>query len=175
MYRKQFIKSYVEALGRDPLPFLEQFLDEEHTEHELHVHPARNVTQWALHNVPLMIRTSIIIGVISLFFGYIGLQVYRILTPPMLAVFTPFDGFVTDEPTLMVQGKTEPEVLLSVNGIELTHDDAGRFETVMTLAPGVNTLSITAEKKHGKTTSDMRRVIFKESHKISSNAVEDAT
>ena len=84
-------------------------------------------------------------------------------------VYSPQNGYITNANPLVVRGETEPEVYISINGEEIVHYEAGQFETSIYLAPGVNTITISATKKHGKTTTETRHVILKESDKFSYN------
>ena len=97
------------------------------------------------------------------FVGYLLWQVNGILQPPKLFVFSPNEGSVSNKLTAIVQGETEKEVHLTVNGKEARPNDKGRFEIILDLSNGVNTITISATRKHGKMATVIRHVIVKSS------------
>jgi len=54
-------------------------------------------------------------------------------------------------------------VTVSVNGKDVGTNEKGVFEAQIDLSVGVNTLTIEAKKKHGKTTQEVRHVVLKAS------------
>ena len=76
---------------------------------------------------------------------------------------------VTDDFSLVVQGKTDKEVAVTINGIVVPPNTSGQFNERVDLAPGMNTITVTAKRKHGKTTTEIRHVILREGQAISYN------
>ena len=84
VYQKNFVKSYVEALGVDPEPLLRQYLIEEtikedkkpNVEHEKEIRRSR----WYV--LPSFLRFGLILIPTLILIGYLGWQVRRIVTPP---------------------------------------------------------------------------------------------
>jgi transcriptional regulator with XRE-family HTH domain len=162
IYQKNFLKSYVTALGLDPEPFLKQYTEEEITKKEINSHPRKEIKQYPFSNLPLLIKSiGIALIVISVTF-YLGLQVKNILEPPPLTIYSPKDGFITSEHAVTVQGKTKKENTITINGQHIVNNENGEFKEDISLNPGLNNIIITAQKKHGKTTKDTRHVIFKQ-------------
>lgn len=89
---------------------------------------------------------------------YLGFAVARIAKPPALNVDAPADNLTVSDERLTVQGRTERETRVLVNGEEVTVDRSGQFEAKVNLRPGVNTLEITAVKKNGKSSTVTRSV-----------------
>lgn len=161
VYKKNFIRSYAIAVGADPTEFLNQFLLEElapepHTPAALPKPSSRKVT-----NLPAIIRLGLLIAMVGSVILYVGLQVKRIIEPPQLTIFSPQDGLVTTNHTLLVQGQAERETRIAINGQPIKNSDDGRFQEVLDLSVGVNVIKISAEKKHGKITTATRYVIVK--------------
>ncbi|MBT4221008.1 MAG: hypothetical protein HN726_03825 [Candidatus Magasanikbacteria bacterium] len=163
IYQRNFIKSYIEAIGADPTPYVAQFEEEEQKpKHTLEPQGVKEVRTNHLHQLPTLLRYSTILGVIFIFVLYVGLQVHNILTPPLLTINTPQDGLITSQNTVIINGQTEKNIEVAINGTNIKHNKTGQFEEELTLTPGVNTLIVTAKNKHGKQTQEARYVIFRE-------------
>lgn len=163
IYQKNFLKRYLRALDIDPKPFVAQFLMEEYTEEESkQYHPTKKMSSARFQNIPMVVRYGIVSLVVFGFLGYISFQVANILEPPQLVIHAPENGLVTNETTLHIQGQTNPEVRVTVNGKEIMNNDRGEFEETIDLSPGINELLVMAQKKHGKTTVETRYIILKE-------------
>lgn len=171
IYKKNFIRSYCQAVGECSNSCVSQFTDE-----ELPPPPPQPVqtkrrysTPSVFHYLPNILRVMFALSLAGLLVGYLGLQVKHILEPPTLVVYTPQEGFITDGATVLVQGKTEKEAELSINGTTIGHNEDGQFREVIDVSDGVNTIVVTAKKKHGKTTSETRHVIVRKAEDIPTN------
>lgn len=160
VYQKNFVKKYVEALGLDPTVFLQQYESEEKVEKKQR-HPHIKIKKNYFSNLPIIIRFFLIILLALVFVGYLVIQVRNIIEPPELFVFRPEDGFVTEETQIIIQGQTDKEVVVTINGKGISTNEQGQFEETIDLASGVNTLLISARKKHGKMTDVVRHVVYK--------------
>ncbi len=69
--------------------------------------------------------------------------------PPSILITAPSEGLVVEDPAVMVQGITEPGVVLTVGGIRASVEIDGTFAFPMPLRPGTNWLNITAEDSFG--------------------------
>jgi hypothetical protein len=77
-------------------------------------------------------------------------------------VFSPAEGSIVTEASTLVEGVTEAESQLAVNGQEVIMNADGKFEAELNLIPGLNTITIAStKKKHGKTTTITRHVIVR--------------
>ena len=91
--------------------------------------------------------------------GYLIFQIYGITTPPKLVIYSPIEGQLTNHTEISVQGNTDKECHLLANGQEIKVDENGGFNTTILLSDGVNTLTLSTTKKHGKTTTLTRHVV----------------
>lgn len=96
---------------------------------------------------------------ILFFIGYLGYQIKGISTAPKLIVYTPIEGQISARTEISVQGVTDKECHLQANGQEIKVDENGQFNTTILLSNGVNTLTLSTTKKHGKTTTLVRHVV----------------
>jgi hypothetical protein len=96
------------------------------------------------------------------FAGYLTWQIRGILEPPALTVFSPAEGTVITSASTLVEGITEAESLLAVNGQEVVMNKDGKFQAELNLVTGLNTITIAStKKKHRKTTTITRHVIVR--------------
>lgn len=160
IYQKNIVRCYVEALGIKPEPFLQQYLLEESKKEEKK-HPYAGIKNNPWHHLPVILRYSLLLSVAFILFGYLGWQVKNIIAPPSLVIYSPQDGYITKNDQLLVVGETEKEVAVTINGRTVGNSENGQFKETINLSPGVNTITIIAQKKHGKTTTETRNVVFK--------------
>lgn len=165
VYQKNFVRAYVEALDLNPAPFLSQYLEEEKVKFKIK-HPHRMIRQKWFGNLPSLLRFGAVILVMLVVGVYLGFQIKRIIEPPKLILYSPPEGYIAEVPSVLVQGETDREVRVYLNGQEIKNNEQGQFKELIDLSLGVNTIVITVEKKHGKKTSETRHVVLKEKKDI---------
>ncbi len=162
VYKHKFTKRYLKALGIDPRPYVEQLAQEELIhEEDTGKHPHTHYRVWKFNNMPLVLRAICFGGIVLAVMLYLGTQVLATFAPPELTIFSPTDGEVVQFDSAVVRGLTDPEVIVSVNGQTIKNDERGSFAQTIRLSPGMNTLTISAQGKHGKQASETRHVIYK--------------
>jgi cytoskeletal protein RodZ len=124
-------------------------------------HPSKGIQLFPFASISIFIRNIAAISLVFVFAGYLTWQVRGILQPPHLAIFSPTEGFVALSPRTTIEGKTEKESKLTINGADVMVNEQGVFSADIDLSPGVNTIQISATKKHGKTTTITRHVVVK--------------
>lgn len=103
----------------------------------------------------LMIFTG---GLLLLFLsGYIWYQFNFLTGPPNLAVI-PSEDAITAEDAILVRGKTDNGIDLTINGENTYVDLNGSFEKSVKLAAGLNIIEIQAANNFGKTTKIIRQI-----------------
>lgn len=162
-HRLAYLREYAKALNLNPASFLYQFSQESEANFVAPATPGRFARPWLFSSLSNIFKKTVIAVLLVGFLGYLVWQVNGILQSPKLIVFTPMDGYISSHLTTLVQGETEKEVKLTINGKEIRPNDAGRFEISLDLSNGVNTITISAIKKHGKTTTITRHVMVKSS------------
>ncbi len=160
-HRLAYIREYAEALNLNPASFLYQFSQESDLTNYTPTHPRRALKLWSFNSLSNIFRRLAVAILLVGFLGYLTWQVNGVLQPPKLTVFTPTDGYISNKLVTLVQGETEKEVQLTVNGKDTMPNGNGKFEISVDLSNGVNTITISAIKKHGKVTTVTRHVIVK--------------
>ncbi len=164
-YRLAYVRQFAEAVGLDPAQCAEQFLHEDGLHDLTIVHPHRSIKLFPFSSISIFVRNGVLIAGVLLFVVYLGWQVHGILEPPHLEVFAPVEGYILNNPTALVQGETDKETRLTVNGQDIMVNEAGQFEAKIDLSTGVNTIVITATKKHGKVASVTRHLVVRPNQK----------
>lgn len=159
-----FIKNYAKFLGLDGQKMLAVFR-REFSDHK-HKPYVMNAFVKPLSKNKFKITPSHILGVvISLiilsFFGYLWFQYRQFVGSPQLVITSPADQLTTDNPTITVEGKTDPEVKVLVNSQEIPVDAAGNFKQEVTLSSQVNKVSVVAVSKFGQKVQAERTVYLK--------------
>ena len=163
-YRLAYIKEYANALGIDGAGAARQFMQEDGLDTTEIVHPRTSIKLFPFASVSMAFRSILVAGFALFFAGYLLWQVNGILQPPRLDVYAPIEGTLTPSIATTISGETDPETALTVNGQAITLNDHGKFETKIDLSEGLNTITIEAIKKHGKTSTVVRHVITKPQH-----------
>lgn len=107
-------------------------------------------------------RGRLVFGGILLFgvITFLGFQVWRLATPPHLAVQSPIDGAATQKPEIVVRGVAEPESVVEINGQQVFIGPDGAFSQQVELQSGANQIFVRATKKHGLFTTIIRTVML---------------
>jgi hypothetical protein len=90
----------------------------------------------------------------------------RDTTPPSIDITSPKDYLMVNlsgDPIIQVEGTTEPDSLIYINGNSMNVQSDGSFNTTIGLGPGLNVISFTAKDGVGNANSTVRRVIYDKS------------
>lgn len=166
MYQKNFIKKYALAIDTDPEQFISQYFVEE-VEQQISPITTKKSARLFLTAWPSVIRSGTLVFLGLIMALYLGQQVRRTISPPALALVTPDNGYISSDNTIILRGTSEPETKIMVNGQTIKNNEAGDFNEAIALNPGVNTIVVEAQKKHGKTTQIIRHIVYKESPSFS--------
>ncbi len=165
-YRLAYVKNYAITLGLDGQRCAHKFIEEEGLDDTTDAVTTPRVKFFPGGSLALLIRNIAIVGLILFVIAYLIWQIKGILTPPKLAIFSPYDGYTTNDGSIVLQGATDPTTQVSINGQDVMVDNKGQFQLKVDLANGLNTLTIKSIKKHGKTTEEVRHIISKSDNLI---------
>jgi len=157
-YRLAYIRGYAKALDIN-FEQLKQILDEKLVHKKCVFEKIQSPSNFSFY---FLWRNLGLVAIILAFCGYIAWQVKGIIEPPKLSIFNPVEGFVSALPSLPIQGETAKETRLTINGQDIMINEQGIFKSNIDLFKGVNTITITAINKHGKSTTEVRHVIRQE-------------
>lgn len=102
--------------------------------------------------------------VIATFFillaGYIYFEAQMMLRGPKLVIESPTETTCVSDQTFTVRGVSQDVASLSVNGTPVAITTEGLFGTRLLLAPGYNTIVLTALDTLGRETSKVLSVVY---------------
>ncbi|EKD42871.1 MAG: hypothetical protein ACD_72C00548G0003 [uncultured bacterium] len=157
-HRRAYLKQLCELYNLNFKTALYKFRCEGGFKNLSSVHPYKISTD-RMQPFIILFRNLSLVGFILFFIIYLSVQIYGIVTPPKLLVFSPMEGAISNQAEITIQGQTDRESNLRVNGQEIKVDEQGKFNDIILLSTGVNTITLSTTKKHGKTTTVVRHVV----------------
>lgn len=161
VFRLAYLRAYTNTFNLDKEAILKQFAEEGGWNDLTKNQKVSRFSFSSLSTLSIVARNFLIAGFVILFASYLIWQVKGVMTPPKLLVYTPIEGMVTSQLNIAVQGTTEKETHLTINGQEVRPNEKGQFDSPVDLSNGINEITISATKKHGKTTTITRHIIGK--------------
>lgn len=108
-----------------------------------------------------------VITIVSILFfililGYIGIQIYKFQSPPVLTIISPENNSTTETETLTVKGATSIGAIVEINGTLVSLDNNGNFEKEITLNEGANIITVKARKNSSSVqeTVEARKITY---------------
>lgn len=170
VYQKLYIKRYATGVGVDPAPLIEAFVREEvsnnHTTSHQPIEPNKKKINWLRYR-PTAFSLAGTVAVFAFFALYVGSQMNNLYEPPTLTLTTPEDGNINETGITTIAGVTDPEVSVFINGEQVRSNAEGNFATDIDLQPGVNTILVSAKKRHGTESNITKYVMYRETSQVS--------
>jgi cytoskeletal protein RodZ len=163
-YAKGFVKNYSEFLGLDSATTLAFFRRQSQDISKTSLLPKKSI---AAENSLLRLTPGrflmFLLGVCAfLFLSYFFVQYRNLQQPPVLVIEKPEQEKIVEDRKVDVLGSTEPDATVMVNGVSVLVRSDGKFFDQVSLDPGVNTITITATSRYGKSTTVVRKVGLKQ-------------
>ncbi len=164
IYAKKFVRALAAHYGLDPGAAAESLLREMAASGGPKVpqRPINFIEGRRLTAGPASFKTGLIGLVFLAILGYFAFSVYRIIKPPSLVLYSPHDGQAFPTSRVVLEGLTEPEVDLEINGEPVATNQDGSFKDVLNLPSGVSNLRLTAKKKHSRESLVFMKVVVEE-------------
>ncbi len=169
IYARNYLKTYIRALGGDVDYFLEQFEKECGTCDFMKNArlPRRRASAWQFLVASRFVKIFVIAAMAVSVVSYMGYQIRAIISPPDLLVYEPSDGFQTAQARVTVSGHAEEGSRVTINGLDVLLSQNGSFETDVALERGLNVILIESTKRHSRPATEYRRVVLKQDGSIS--------
>jgi cytoskeletal protein RodZ len=166
IYSKIFFKKYINFLGINHKNIVNDFVREQNRNQKFESNIFFNkVVNWkSLLSLPKVIRNLIIFFIIIICLVYLLFYFKNVIAPPSLKVNYPQENQVVNSFLLNVSGETEPESEVKINNQLTIIDNDGNFSEDIYLKSGINTITITAKKKHSRESSIIRQVLVEVSN-----------
>lgn len=152
-YAKGFVRNYAEYLGLSSeamMAFFRRQMEEVPRASLLPKGIADPLNAPFFHLTPGRF-IGLLIGILLIvFFVYLGGQYMRISQPPTLIVDSPKDQMIVSEQHVVIEGKTDTDAAVVINGVSTIVRDDGRFYIQIPVNVGVNKVTIVATSRFGK-------------------------
>ena len=160
VYAKGFVKNYSEFLGLDSNTIMAFFRRQSEDVKRAVILPkkAQEIEAKGWRLTPGRFITILLIGLSVLFLSYFFIQYKRLQRPPELTITKPVNESIVGEKKLDVMGETNSDTTVTVNGLSVSVRGDGKFFTQVTLESGVNTITVIATSRFGKTKTEVLKV-----------------
>lgn len=165
VYARQFVRRYAEVMETDvgmALSLFEQeYADVARTGlrgRPLLTPRASTEFPWWRRHIRFVVASALVLLVLT----YLGVQAARLYLPPKLLVTQPDRDISTTADTIAVQGSTDPQASVTINDQDVQLTSGGTFNEQVDLHQGLNTLKISAIKKHSTARVVTRQVLVEE-------------
>lgn len=159
-----FIKNYARFLGLDGQNLLAVFRREFSSgRNKVYIMDtfAKPIKANRFQITPARVLGLVVSLIILSFFAYLWLQYRSYVGAPPLDLSSPPDQLTTDNPSVMVEGRTDPEAKVFINSQEVPIDAEGRFTVEVAISSQNNKLVVVASSKFGQKTELERTVYLK--------------
>ncbi len=159
-YGRYFIRSYAEFLGLDPQPLLVHYGEITQTSPTLAAVRPAVVTQKLDRPLTHPLRRLLLASAVAGLLLYLGLAAWHTFLPPELTLVSPAADAATASSSFTVRGLTQPGTKVTINGEAVQVSEQGDFSTLLALTPGLNTITVVAQKAYSRASTLQRQVFF---------------
>lgn len=160
-YAKGFVRNYASYLGLSTESIMAFFRRQMTDVSRASILP-KGVSE-PLNNQGLKLTPGRFVGIlvtilVAIFLLYLGGQYLKISTAPPLSISNPQNNAITSDSRVIVEGKTDSDATVTINGVSTIVRDDGTFYDRVAVEPGVNTITIISTSRFGKITTVKRQV-----------------
>lgn len=164
LYGKKILREYALFLGLDA-NFLERVWELEtenrQRDHQQNIFSYRVPKMSYFLTVPGMIKNLFIIISVTICLFYLGYYIRNIIRAPKLEIISPQENSISTENFINITGQTDPETNVTINDKIILLDSQGKFSEKINLSNGLNTITISAQKKYSKENHVIRHILVK--------------
>lgn len=160
LYGRNYVKKYARWLG-----FSSSEINKWLAEQEKNALPETDpfsqkiVAKKEFANFPKLVRTAILLLILLTCLAYLGFYLKRIVSAPDLTVWEPAGNLKTTSTVWEINGQSEPEAEIRINGEEVLSAKNGDFSLLVNLKKGLNNITISAKKKHSSEAIIERQIL----------------
>jgi cytoskeletal protein RodZ len=162
LYGKNYLREYANYLRLDTASLLDLYGSEAIGAVKVREGELFNTQVVKRHyflSFPRIIRGLLIVVGVAVASIYLIMRLKGIVSPPTLEIYAPYDNLTTSSSSVELVGRSEPESQLSVNGEQIISDSYGNFSKNVSLQKGINLITVSAQKKYGRSSVEIRRVL----------------
>lgn len=165
VYVRRFLRVYAETLHLS-MPQVFSLYERERQvippAHPTRVKPPQALPEPHSVNWPRVLQQLGVLVSTLLLLVYLGFKVRALITPPALRVTSPAQDLVTTDRSITIDGATEQESRVRINGQQIFTDPSGHFSERIDLQPGLNVIKVSATKERSREHVVYRQVIVNE-------------
>jgi len=168
VYVKGFIKGYAQFVGLDSEKMIEMYNRERKIESKIKKKSQKKQicrNKFAAQNfvvvTPKIVTVFFSLLILFTVGYYLWYQVSSFNSTPYLFVSSPAKDQIINDSNIIIEGETEKETTIKINGQSIFVDPDGYFKENIMLQPGENVLIIEAVNKSSKVTKEVRNIIYK--------------
>jgi len=158
LYGRNFLKKYAAFLKEDSATLSAKLKELDELEKD-DPFSKKIVEKKNLIIFPKVLRSIIFIIIIITCFLYLASYARKIAAPPALEITNPSDNLLTNEKTITIEGNTEAEAELRINGELVLNNNDGKFFQEISLKKGLNSINVSAKKKYSKENIVTRQIL----------------
>lgn len=162
IYGKNFLKEYAEYLKTNVTEILtlaEPALAEKCSSQKNKLFSERVPRSFNALSLPRLLKGAVIAATVLVCMVYLASGFGKIISPPKLDIISPETNLITGKFFVDVQGYTEPEAEIIINGLSVLIDQNGYFTKKISLKNGLNTISISAQKKYSRKNNIVKKIL----------------
>jgi cytoskeletal protein RodZ len=164
IYGKNYLREYAKFLGLNPEEIIELYgLSNNETINQ----DTKNLFSQKVPGVkyflslPKIITNIIIILLVCVCVGYLGFYLKKIIAPPTLTITNPAGDITINKNSIDIQGLTEPEAEVIINGELVLTNPNGFFTKKVSLKNGLNIIAVSAQKKYSQKNYIEKKILVK--------------
>lgn len=158
LYAKNYLKDYAKFLDLDAEKLIKKSPFNT-TEAEKNPFSKKIMSTFKFLIVPKIIRNAVLfLLVISLFF-YLGYYFLKSKERPELLIYQPKEDIITANRQIILEGKSDAEAEIRINGELILADENGYFSETIYLKLGLNEIKVSAKKKYSQKNIIERKII----------------
>lgn len=163
LYAERHVTILAEALESRASYLLEKYrelLEEHHVAPTRTLFPGPKVRKSELFVRSRAIAFAVFLCIAAVIGGYVFWQAAIISSVPRLAVESPAEGAVYDQPRVHVAGVTDPGAFVRVNGFTAVVDPQGVFSLSLDVPRGVSTVHVESHRRYGASAVVDRHITY---------------
>ncbi|OGF25792.1 hypothetical protein A2303_07405 [Candidatus Falkowbacteria bacterium RIFOXYB2_FULL_47_14] len=161
LYGKNFLKEYAEYLGVEAAELIDLAAPEiaEYRPKNSKLFSERITHPSNFLSLPKLIKGLFAVAAISVCVIYLGGEFGGIISPPRLEIINPAANLFTGRTSVDIEGYTEPEAEVTINDLPVLTGPDGHFIQKVNLKSGLNTISVTAQKKYSRKNNVVKKIL----------------
>ena len=167
VYVKGFVKSYAQFVGLDSEKMIGIYNREKKIENKIEkkskkkeVYANKLTTKNFAVITPKIITAFLSLLILFAVGYYLWYQISSFNSNPYLFVSSPYEDQIINDSNITIEGETERETTIKINGQSIFVNPDGYFKEDIMLQPGKNVLIIEASNKFNRTAREVRNIIY---------------